>query len=287
MSGFQVSTVAEQLLFTTVQLTGSNHETSWTGTAFVYGVDTEGGTVLMLVTNKHVLAGAMRLSARFIARGEGDSPALGEAVVITGDLPDSSWTGHPDAAVDVAVLPLASVLDQAERQNFPPVFFRTVGAEVALTRTVETELDAFEELVFIGYPRGIYDSVNLTPVARRGVTATPIALDYEGKPAFLVDGSVFPGSSGSPVFIANAGTYSNREGGIVVGSRLLFLGVIAAVHVRPVLGRLIELPTATGVETQETLDLGIVFKARAVDECVDGLLATHGLRRASPDGAGA
>ena len=42
-------------------------------------------------------------------------------------------------------------------------------------------LDAIEEIVMIGYPNGLWDSVNNMPIARRGITATPVYLNYEGK----------------------------------------------------------------------------------------------------------
>ena len=62
------------------------------------------------------------------------------------------------------------------------------------------QLEAIEEVVLIGYPAGIRDPAHLTPIARKGITATPPAWDYGGRPTFLVDASVFHGSSGSPVF---------------------------------------------------------------------------------------
>lgn len=67
------------------------------------------------------------------------------------------------------------------------------------------QMDAIEPITFIGYPNGIWDSTNLLPVARRGTTASPIEVDFEGSPRFLIDASVFGGSSGSPVFILNQG----------------------------------------------------------------------------------
>lgn len=36
---------------------------------------------------------------------------------------------------------------------------------------------------------------------RRGITATNINFDYNGKKEFVIDAACFPGSSGFPVFI--------------------------------------------------------------------------------------
>ena len=90
--------------------------------------------------------------------------------------------------------------------------------------------DVIEDIIFVGYPNGIYDTLNLTPLVRKGITATPIGLFFKGKPAFLVDSMVFTGSSGSPVFIYNKGIYSDISGNTSIGSRLILVGVISDFH---------------------------------------------------------
>ena len=128
----------------------------------------------------------------------------------------------------------------------------------------------------MGYPNGIYDTANLLPVFRRGITATPPQVDYNDRPVFLVDASVFPGSSGSPVFIYNLGGYGTRKG-FQSGTRIFFLGIIAEVYFRKEEGTLEfkSIPTARVpvVKTREMLDLGIVFKAGTVVETVRNLLS--------------
>jgi len=51
-----------------------------------------------------------------------------------------------------------------------------------------------------GYPNGVSDEVNNLPVVRKGITATPMFADYNGKPEFLIDCAIYEGSSGSPIF---------------------------------------------------------------------------------------
>ena len=214
----------------------------WVATGFVYGVDTEKGTAHFLITNRHVLEGVDRFVVRMILSdgGSPSGPVLGSGV-----------------SIDVH------------------------GLTDEIWRGQASELDSLEDVVFVGYPSGIYDSVSLLPIARRGTTATPVAVDYRGLPAFLIDASVFPGSSGSPVFLAQTGVTMVRGQGLVVGhTRPPCLGVLAAVHVRQLQGLLSELPTRLGVTFDEPVDLGIVFKASAFDECVDPLLAAAELERA-------
>jgi hypothetical protein len=63
------------------------------------------------------------------------------------------------------------------------------------------ELTALEPIVFVGYPDGIWDSINNLPVLRRGITATHPKIDFGGRPEFLIDSTVYTGSPGSPVFL--------------------------------------------------------------------------------------
>lgn len=47
----------------------------------------------------------------------------------------------------------------------------------------------------------------------------------------MIDAGVFPGSSGSPVFIYNQSSYPTKDG-IVIGNRLLFVGIISETMIR-------------------------------------------------------
>jgi hypothetical protein len=112
------------------------------------------------------------------------------------------------------------------------------------------------------------------------MTATPLVVDFENTPRFLIDASVFGGSSGSPVFVFNPGMYSLKGGGTVLGSRLLFVGVIAGVYFRTELNEIFQVPIPTDYQPmsrqQEMIDLGIVFKARTVVETIEAALRTRG-----------
>ena len=74
------------------------------------------------------------------------------------------------------------------------------------------EIDAIEDIIFIGYPNGIWDSVNNMPILRKGSTATHPCLNYNGKKEFMIDAACFPGSSGSPVLIFNENGYKDKKG---------------------------------------------------------------------------
>jgi hypothetical protein len=57
------------------------------------------------------------------------------------------------------------------------------------------------------------------------------------------------------------------------------LGVLAAVHVAQVEGEVVDLPARKIAKIDQPLNLGIVYKAEAIDLCVDLLLARAGLSR--------
>jgi hypothetical protein len=284
----RVETLAEQLFFVTCRIEAHSRTAAWTGTGFVYAVETDRGPAHFLVTNKHVLENpetgpAEEMTLRFV-QGQVANPiptqiALGQAtqVTIKGLNPDM-WVGHPDRSVDVACFPMSPVLEDMARRGVP-AFFRAVSPEMCLGVGADVDTDAIESLVFIGYPNGLFDTANFLPILRRGTTATPLEVDYRGKPAFLMDASVFPGSSGSPVFILDRGIYVTRGGATVVGSRIACVGIVAAVHTRRVDGEVQQVDTSLVAEFREPIDLGIVYKAVAIDRCVQLLLDRAGLSR--------
>ena len=104
---------------------------------------------------------------------------------------------------------------------------------------------------------------------RIGMIASHPKFDFNGKPQFVIDAQVFPGSSGSPVYIDL--TYENfRNGRIVVGERKLkLLGIVAQTMLRN--NVLQAVPTSTNYVMQEVMGLGIVFKSTAIKELVDSI----------------
>ncbi len=277
--GMLVETPAEQLFFTTVRIEARSADSVSTGTSFVYNYSKE--NYQFLVSNRHVVEGADRGSF-FFTKSKNGQPLLGERFTVVLNDFSHGWHFHPDPDIDIAVMPLG-ILDEIRKQG-TEVFFRAIPSTICATPDQMREVDAIEDLIFIGYPNGMYDEVNLTPVARRGTTATPICLDYAGKKQFLIDASIFPGSSGSPVFLWNPVSYSNRRD-IVVGSRILFLGVLSCVFVQPdsYAVEFVDIPTTSApvARGRQLIDLGGVFRAETVNEAIESYL-----HKFHPDKAG-
>lgn len=273
----------DERLYQTVRIEASGPKGTGVGTGFMfhYYVSEEngGGDGIFLVTNKHVIRGRTSGKFFFTKRDPATNrPLVGQRYDVTiVDNFEERWHGHPDPEVDIAILPMSEILKPIEAQG-GDIYWCNVSSKDLPTEDNWNRMTATWEVIFIGYPSGWFDQVNLTPIIRTGTAATPPAVDYDGKPIFIIDASVFPGSSGSPVFIRGAGpiVFEEREGEIYMGNTPLFLGVIAKVGVRQEHGRIDFISVPTGYEpvpvVQQMLDLGIVYKSRTVVEAIEDFL---------------
>jgi hypothetical protein len=223
--------ISTQLLYTTLPIWVERIDGKQAlGTSFILSVNVpgaEGQQVPLLITNNHVVAGAKRGLVELVER-DGDTPKRGSRIRV--EIPGETLLKHTDGTNDLAIVPLGGLLNELEAAG-KPVFFRSISPEFVPTEEAIGNLAAMEEITFIGYPSGLYDQHNVSPIIRRGITATPPWNDFGGLPAFLIDAGVFPGSSGSPVFILNQGAYPTSTG-LVVGNRLHFMGVLTEAILR-------------------------------------------------------
>lgn len=290
----QVQNVHEQLLFSTIRIEtqkGTDRYGEATGFVFAYESDEigEGRAAFFAVTNRHVVEGANEGALTFIRDDGKGNPALGQGVKLPILQFEDHWHKHPDPEVDIAVMYLHPMINHVLEGGYPKIGDMTFVApirsqNVASFKGIEN-LDALEEVFFIGYPQGLHDTVNLTPIVRRGVTATHVKIDYEGKPTFLVDAAVFPGSSGSPVFAASTAWRVDKSGNpTFTHSRVMFLGVIAQylsieeegqVRWKPIPSAKKKKRIPTYV-TSQALNLGVVYRSSTVVEAIEDWLKERG-----------
>ena len=268
-----VNSLSQQLLFNTVPLEvhDQNERLVGTGTSFIMSYQGDDDTEeLFLVTNKHVLEGGF-YAHFYLTEIRDGKPVIGKPFAIKTDFIQDQFHGHPDPEVDIAIYPLAWQLDLIGKSGVKGYFMKVSADIVASSEEVEA-MDAVMEVIFIGYPNGIFDEVNYTPIIRTGTTATPVQLDFSGRPVFLIDASVFPGSSGSPVF-----SYERSFDGGIVAVRLL--GIVAEVFTQEDEGTFRVVPAPTQVtpviEYRHMIDLGVVFKAHLITETMADWWQTH------------
>lgn len=270
----RVETIALQLLFNTIRIeTHFPDGSHGVGTGFLLDHRNHKGEAPFIVTCRHLVEGSSKGQLTMI-RGSNGEPLLGKAFVSEVDHFENVWHFHSDKEIDVAVTPVLPVLRQAEESK-EELFYRAIQSELVLDEKTITDLDALEELAFIGYPTGHWDRRNLLPIIRRGTTATPASVDYNGRPEFLIDASVFPGSSGSPVFLYNPVAYSTSQGAVVIGQRLGLLGILCRAGVMgsstgP--SSVVRTAGQEGLTSAQMVDLGVVVKSKAILETIDGFL---------------
>lgn len=265
-------TPSEQLTFSTARIECQMTDGSiGTGTGFFYRCRDDGDRhIPVLVTNKHVITGS--ITGRFhltLIKSDG-LPDIGRHIFLELNGFEQRWIPHPDPNVDLCVMPVAPLLQEAAKAGHR---FFYVSLDKKLIPTLEelNDLGALEDVIMIGYPNGIWDPKNNMPIIRRGVTATHPNLDYEGRSEFMIDAACFPGSSGSPVFLYNINGWTTRTGDIMMGGiRIKLLGLLYAGPQHTTEGeiRIINVPTQQRAVAISAIpnNLGLVIKSSRLQE---------------------
>ena len=222
--------IMEQLCFSTTRIeTKDINGNSYSGTGFFFSYNLDGNrTMPVIVTNKHVVKDMVTGQFRMTKADINGNPLHKDHFQIQINQFEKCWLFHPDSSVDLCVCPLAQIVNIGQIQSVS-LFYRTFDESLIPNSEKTKTLDAVEDIIMIGYPNGLWDSVNNMPLIRKGITSTDIKLDYEGKKEFLIDAACFPGSSGSPVLICDVGGYRDKQGNLNLGSsRVLLLGILYA-----------------------------------------------------------
>lgn len=199
-----------------------------TGTGFFFSFceELDGKNVPAIVTNKHVVKGSKHGRLILTLTNGANLPSDQRFSFDIYNF-ENRWIPHPDEDIDLCVLLIGPILHDLEARG-SNAFRATLEPSLIPSDTMKGSLVALEDILMIGYPNGLWDSVNNLPIMRKGVTATHPNRDYNGAKEFMIDAACFPGSSGSPVFLYNEGAYSDARGNLSVGSRLLLLGILYA-----------------------------------------------------------
>lgn len=255
----------EALIHSTVRIECETETGRGSGTGYFFGFLEKGDQhIPCIVTNKHVVAGAKRGIFHLTRQTDDGQPKLGEYVTFAFDNFESMWIGHPDPSVDLAIFLIGSILNSAKDRG-ESLHYAPMGKGSIASPELLESLPSMEEIIMIGYPNGIWDAKHNLPIIRRGITATHPKLPYNGKPEFLIDAACFPGSSGSPVFLANIGSFVSESGALCAGSRIALLGTLYAGPQHTATGEVVvvQVPTDTRALAISTIpnNLGLVIHA--------------------------
>ena len=112
----------------------------------------------------------------------------------------SEWVFHNNPEIDIAVRLFRLVFELDDAKILEKNMFEDF----------ENVMEG-DDIVFLGFPLGISEPDKVHPVVRSGI----VAYRQENK-VFLIDANVFPGSSGSPVFLKMSGI-SYEDGKFNIG----------------------------------------------------------------------
>ena len=228
------------------------------GTGFFYMApvpmdDGKDRAKLLLISNKHVLLGAQEksnpkgiLTIKLNRKKADGTPDFGNVRTFDHDEHEPVFT-HPDPEVDLACIDVSRI-------THTDAFLMYLNQD--LLKPINYERVAVgRDVIFVGYPANYYDKVNNLPLIRKGTIASMPNVDFNGKGQIVLDAQIFPGSSGSPVFVDWDNKYS-------------LLGVISDMVTRN--SELQKLPVNTHqLGVKEALGLGIIIKQRHVQELID------------------
>lgn len=213
------------LLYSTVYIKNSFGNV---GTGFLIAKNVkESKQGVFLITNKHILRKngngefTKFIEVRFYAKNQGKSV---EWVRIPILLDDGRFTYfvfmHPQEEVDVVGILMSPFIKQFQDK----LNFTKLGEDLILSREVAQKklIDAGEDLLILGYPGGIFSENNFLPLVKNGLLASSSSEDLylklgtkeiNGK-IYLIEGSLFGGNSGGPVFVKIREEVERKEDGL-------------------------------------------------------------------------
>jgi hypothetical protein len=221
--------ILEQLCFSTTRIETENVAgEKFSGIGFFYNLIISYKTIPLIVTNKHVVKNMKKGLFRLTTSDSNGNPDYTNLFKVSYDTDfEKMWNFHPDENVDLCVLPIKPLLEAANKMG-AHLFYRCLDNSLIPSQDQIEDLDAVEDIIMIGYPNGLWDSVNNMPIIRKGITATSVGRDYEGRKEFLIDAACFPGSSGSPVLMCDVGYFTDKKNGLYSGNRVYLLGILYA-----------------------------------------------------------
>ncbi len=249
-----MGTVHEILAVAVVLIQIQSNKAVGRATGFFYLKD----NTVYLVTNRHVVRDEQKGHRPDILRLRMHVDPNDLAKNVDFDVPLYSngtplWFAHPrfpNPRIDIAVV----TLDQAVIKSGH--FLNTLSKQNFLPENLV--IGPGEDVMAIGFPRGLSDSMHNLPILRNAMIASAYGVSFEGQPMFLIDANPHRGMSGSAVLTKPKNTWQTKEGNtsFVTGTLMYLLGVHSAT---------LSIKLSTGVEP---LGLGTVWYANLIEEII-------------------
>lgn len=174
-----MSTIYEQLLYTTIRIEGLNNDgsTNSIGTGFLLQRPiTPSSYKLYIVSNKHVLMGQKKIALTFSQMDSNGDLIPGKSVRLPIDDIDHIVIGHSNPNVDIATFDCTGLFT-----NFPFQMYVKWVPYNMISDFTERELTVAENVYFVGYPDNRYDAVNNLPLIRTGMITSHRYFDINNR----------------------------------------------------------------------------------------------------------
>lgn len=237
-----------------------------TGLFFLF--DTKQGKVPAMITTKTAIATARSVTFFFLDADTAGMPVYGNLRPVTVAKNELATIFHPDAEVDLAMILINPILDYLQKQKIR-ISYHNLDESLIPNDSVMHTLNVIDDLLMIGHPAGIRPELNGVPFVKKGVSATPMFLDYQQKKEFIADIPVYDGSSGAPVVLYQPFNYSNRFDQRTPSQRVLLVGInyaaLSGGYRQKTIPRLAHQLTGNEQQPAETMfDAAIIIKSQKI-----------------------
>ena len=264
-------TKAKNVLATTTALIEATEASGTSrGTGFMFAINMgQNEVALLLVTNKHVLKGAVALSIKFSLSSPHDhTRKIGVAEYVLREGLSAIVFDHPESDIDLASINIAALLQDLTDSGYSGHGNMFTENDIAEQETLDT-LGFAEAVVMIGYPTGLSDEKHNLPIIRQGILASDPQIDFDGRRHFVIDCACFPGSSGSPVVLKESQFFQNEQGNLIFKHRPnKLIGILYAGPTHTSKGKIVirNIPGSTEnfAQVDHMINLGYVIPAQHV-----------------------
>ena len=258
---FNPQTTSEKLLYCTIRLETLNGDS---GTGFFFEFEINNQIVPVIITNKHVIHDNPDEEIKFFLHTAKEFGILDDEKLAFQF--KTKWYFHETK--DLCFCFIAPLFHSIREKLNKEVFYSSLRENLIWENSKLEELNAIEEVVMVGYPKGLWDKKNNLPLFRKGITSSHPAIDFNDEGLGVVDMACFPGSSGSPIFLLNENGYFTKKGYVLGSGRIIFLGILFSGPIINSKGDLIieEIPTQQKISsiTPFMINLGYYIKSREI-----------------------
>ncbi len=165
---------------------------------------------IWVITNRHVIMSTQNdgtetrpslVTVHLRSREPSGNPGWTPITVSRADINERVKL-HPNRTVEVAAINVTDAMMRemsanTDRLNYASPFMFKRNLHPDANKMIQIE--ASDDVLVVGYPRGFHDDANLFPIVKSGIVASGWGLSFRGQPCFLIDAKLFHGSSGSAV----------------------------------------------------------------------------------------